>query len=134
MAQTKSPDDMMLETGTKTILIVEDEEMVRDIAVKALASFGYKTLIAEDGEKAVQLFANAYKSIDAVLLDIIMPKMSGTETFRQMLEIDPQVRVLIATGHITNQDQKKIFTKAKAYLEKPYQIMELKKAIESILK
>ena len=134
MAQTKSPDDMMLDTGTKTILIVEDEEMVRDIAVKALTSFGYKTLIAENGEKAVQLFANAYKSIDAVLPDIIIPKMSGTETFRQMLEIDPQVRVLIATGHITNQDQKKIFTKAKAYLEKPYQIMELKKAIESILK
>lgn len=119
---------------TKTILVIEDEDMVRDMAVKALKTFGYNTLDACDGEAGLDIFKKDHSSIDAVLLDIIMPKMSGTETFKQMLNIDPNVKVIVASGHVTNQDQKKIFAKACAYLDKPYQIMELKQALETILK
>lgn len=118
----------------KTILVIEDEDMVRDMAVKALQAFGYNTLDASDGEAGLNIFKKNHSSIDAVLLDIIMPKMSGTETFKQMLAIDPNVKVIVASGHVTNQDQKKIFAKASAYLEKPYQIMELKQTLSSLLK
>ncbi len=119
---------------TKTILVIEDEDMVRDMAVKALKAFGYNTLDACDGEAGLVLFKKNPLSIDAVLLDIIMPKMSGAETFKKMLNINPSLKVIVASGHVTNQDQKKIFSKACAYLEKPYQIMELKQTLESILK
>lgn len=131
--QTESKDEAA-EKRPKTILIIEDEDMVRDVAVKALKTFGYKTLDACDGEAGLAVFKKDYRSIDAVLLDIIMPKMSGTETFREMLKINPNVKVIVASGHVTNQDQQKIFAKACAYLEKPYQIMELKQTLESILK
>lgn len=119
--------------GSKTILVIEDEDMVRDMAVKALKSFGYNTLEAYDGEIGLGIYKKNYRLIDAVLLDIIMPKMSGTQTFKQMLKINPDVKVIIASGHVTNQDQKKMFAKACAYLDKPYQIMELKQALQSIL-
>ncbi|OGR20628.1 MAG: hypothetical protein A3J85_04120 [Desulfobacula sp. RIFOXYA12_FULL_46_16] len=118
----------------KTILIIEDEDMVRDMAVKALKAFGYNTLEACDGEEGLAVFKNNQSSIDAVLLDIIMPKRSGTETFKEMLKINPNVKVIVASGHVTNQDQQKIFAKACAYLEKPYQIMELKQKLGSIFK
>lgn len=117
----------------ETILVIDDEDGLRDIAVKALKSFGYSTLEACDGEIGLSVFKQYHHLIDVVLLDIIMPKMSGMETFKQMLEIDPHVKVIIASGHVVNQDQKKMFAKACAYLEKPYQIMELKKALQSIL-
>ena len=120
--------------GKEHILVIEDEDMVRDMAVKALKAFGYNTLDACDGEAGLSVFKKNHPSIDAVLLDVIMPKMSGTETFKHMLTIDPKVKVIVASGHVTNQDQKKIFAKACAYLEKPYQIMELKKTLELIFK
>ena len=134
ISDRKMLEDCPSEKGPKTVLIIEDEDMVRDMAVKALNTFGYNTLDACDGEAGLAVFKRDYLSIDAVLLDIIMPKMSGTETFRQMLAINPNVKVIVASGHVTNQDQQKIFAKACAYLEKPYQIMELKQALESIFK
>ncbi len=117
----------------ETILVIDDEDMVRDMAVKSLTSFGYSTLEAPDGKTGVAIYKKNQNRIGAVLLDIIMPGMSGVETFKQLLMIDPQVKVIIASGHITNQEQRKLFTKACAYLDKPYQIMELKRALHSIL-
>ncbi|MCP3872807.1 MAG: PAS domain S-box protein [Desulfobacteraceae bacterium] len=125
--------DNTIKAESKTILVIEDEDMVRDMAVKALKSFGYNSLEATDGKMGIGIYKKNHHSIDAVLLDIIMPKMSGTEAFKQMLEINPHVKVIIASGHITNQDQKKMFAKASAYLDKPYQIMELKQVLHAIL-
>ncbi|OGR15546.1 MAG: hypothetical protein A2277_18990 [Desulfobacterales bacterium RIFOXYA12_FULL_46_15] len=133
-AMKEKENDPMSPKRAKTILVIEDEDMVRDMAVKALKAFGYNTLDACDGEAGLSVFKKNHPSIDAVLLDVIMPKMSGTETFKHMLTIDPKVKVIVASGHVTNQDQKKIFAKACAYLEKPYQIMELKKTLELIFK
>lgn len=123
----------MSDSPVHTVLVIEDEDMVREMTVKTLTSFGYDTLTAENGKKAVEIFQTRHRDIDAVLLDVIMPEMSGTEAFRQMLEIDPEVKVVITSGHITNQDQRKMFSKAKAYLDKPFQILELKKIMAAIL-
>lgn len=133
-AVKEKENDPVSPKRAKTILVIEDEDMVRDMAVKALKAFGYNTLDACDGEAGLGIFKKNHPSIDAVLLDVIMPKMSGTETFKHMLTIDPNVKVIVASGHVTNQDQKKIFAKACAYLEKPYQIMELKQTLELIFK
>jgi len=126
LAQIHAPEQ-------KTILIIEDEPAIRTMAAKAIHSFGYQTLEAEDGEKGIELFETAHASIDAILLDIILPKMSGIQTFEKILHIDPDASIIITSGHITNQDQKSIFAKARGFLEKPYQIMELKKMIHLAL-
>lgn len=117
----------------KTVLVIDDEDMVRDMAVKALESFGYQTLKAENGQVGVQIYKEHQNQIDAVLLDIIMPKMSGVETFTRIKEINPDANVIITSGHITNTEQKKLFTKASAYLDKPYQIMDLKQILREVL-
>ncbi len=119
--------------GDKTVLVIDDEDMIRDMAVKTLESFGYNALEAADGKAGVAVYRKNHHFIDAVLLDIIMPKMSGVETFKQLLQINPNVKVIIASGHITNQEQKKLFARATAYLDKPYQIMELKQILHSII-
>ncbi|NOX33655.1 MAG: response regulator [Deltaproteobacteria bacterium] len=133
MSGFKTKKGKQAQKSPETILVVEDEDMVRDMAVNTLKSFGYNTIEACDGEAGLGIYKKNHRLIDAVLLDIIMPKMSGVETFKQMLKINPGVKVIITSGHITNQDQKKIFTKASGYLDKPYQIMELNQALRSIL-
>ena len=129
---TTNLEDQKPKSVSETILVIEDEDVVRDMAVKTLKSFGYNTLEASDGEIGLGIYKKNHHLIDAVLLDVIMPKMSGIQTFKQMLKINPHVKVIIASGHITNQDQKKMFAKACAYLDKPYQIIELKQALRSI--
>jgi len=118
----------------KTILVIEDEDMLREMVVNALKNYGYSALEACDGEIGIGIYKKNHHLIDAVLLDIIMPKISGIETFKQILAINPSAKIIIASGHVTNQDQRKMFAKAHAYLEKPYQIMELKEILQSILK
>ncbi len=117
----------------KTVLIIEDEDMVRDVASNALKTFGYTTMEAGDGEMGVNIYKQNHMYIDVVLLDIIIPKLSGTETFKQIRKINPGARIIVTSGHITNQDQQKMFAGAAAYLDKPYQIMQLKKVVESVL-
>ena len=117
----------------KNILIIEDEEMVRDVAINALKTFGYITMEACDGEMGINIYKKNHMYIDIVLLDIIMPKLSGTETFKQIRRINPDAKIIVTSGHITSQDQKKMFAGAAAYLDKPYQIMQLKKVVESVL-
>ncbi len=117
----------------RTILIIEDEEQVRAIAAKALKSFGYNILEAEDGETGVYIYQKSHQKIDAVLLDVILPGISGAQTFEQMLHINPNAQIIITSGHITNQDQEHLFSKAAGYLEKPYQIAVLKQALKTVL-
>ncbi|THB78820.1 MAG: PAS domain S-box protein [Desulfobacteraceae bacterium] len=119
--------------GQETILVIEDEKMVRNVAVKSLKLFGYRTLEAEDGEEGLQLFRDHRPSIDLVLLDLIMPRMSGTKVFKNILEIDPSMKVIIASGQISDQDQTDLLGRAHAHISKPYRIQELKKIVRQVL-
>lgn len=118
----------------KTVLIIEDEDTVRAMTAKALKTFGYNPIEASDGEKGVSIYQTNSHSIDAICLDIILPGISGTDTFKQILEINPKAKIIITSGHVTSQDQQKMFSHAAAYIEKPYQIMTLKETLSSVLK
>ena len=83
----------------KTILLVDDESMIRDIGRVVLESAGFAVIEAEDGEAALDLFRERWREIDLVLLDLTMPKMSGQDTFRGMAGIHPQVRILFSSGY-----------------------------------
>ena len=81
-----------------TVLLVDDEEMIRDLARTVLETNGFRVLEACDGEQAIDVFRTA-QTIDLVLLDLTMPRMSGQDTFRALVDLDPAARVLFSSGY-----------------------------------
>jgi PAS domain S-box-containing protein len=85
--------------GTETILIAEDHEGIREMASATLESLGYHVLLAHDGEEAIGIFSTHCDSIALVLLDVIMPRRSGPETYAAIAALKPGVPVVFATGY-----------------------------------
>ena len=84
--------------GTGTVLVVDDEEMVRNLATRMIEHAGFVALTANDGEDAVRLYREHQDAIVCVLLDLTMPKMNGEETLRELQRISPNVRVILSSG------------------------------------
>ena len=85
--------------GTGTVLVVDDEEIVRSLAKKMVEIAGFSVLTANDGEEAVRVYREHQNEIACVLLDLTMPKMGGEETFRAIRQISPGVRVILSSGY-----------------------------------
>jgi two-component system, cell cycle sensor histidine kinase and response regulator CckA len=85
-------------TGTETILVVDDEIMVRELAEIILAEAGYKPIPACSGTEAVSIYTERGKEIDLVILDMIMPEMDGAAVYHALKEINPNVKVVISSG------------------------------------
>jgi len=85
--------------GTETILLAEDEPMVRNIAVRILESAGYTVLVASDGREALRLFEENREAISAVLLDAVMPGLSGYKVYRRIKERCPETEVIFCSGY-----------------------------------
>ena len=90
-----------IEPGRGTVLVVDDEPLVRAFASEGLKGLGYQVLVAENGKQALQIYAKHHGKIDCVLLDLIMPELSGLETYRQLRTQDPRVCVVFASGYST---------------------------------
>lgn len=118
----------------KTILVIDDEEMIRDIAHDMLNHLGYDIILAADGESAIELFKKKNKSIDLVLVDLIMPKMNGMICLQKLKEINKNVPIVVASG-ISEVSKKRSAMEmgAQGYLEKPYSIKSLKEICLNIL-
>ncbi len=89
--------DMIM--GTETILLVEDDEVVRTMIVEILTSLGYSVLEAADGEEAMQTFKRYHGRIELLLTDVVMPKMNGAELARKVLKLRPDIKVLFMSGY-----------------------------------
>ena len=83
----------------KTILLVDDEEGVRDFTVRRLNVLGYDTITAADGEQGVRIFRERLNEIDLVILDFAMPRMNGVEAFEELIRIKPDVKVILCSGY-----------------------------------
>ncbi len=109
--------------GTGTILVVEDEEGVREVAERMLQDIGFETVGAEDGRHALDLMDEAGDRISAVLLDLSMPRMGGAETFRRLREMKPDLPILMMSGY-TEQVVAPQFTNSgpgiTGFLQKPF--------------
>jgi len=86
--------------GNETILLVEDEEMLRELARTLLETHGYKVIVASDGNEAVQRYEESRDSIDLVVSDIGLPRLSGDAVFRKLKATNPQVSIILASGYI----------------------------------
>ena len=120
-------------SGNETILIADDEPMIRRLAVLVLERSGYTVLEAEDGQQAVELYEREQHRIDMVLLDLTMPNLSGQEAFRLMLRINPGVKVMFASGYAAEQISAEEQELILGFVKKPYRPDELIQAIQEAL-
>lgn len=123
-----------LTRGHGHILIVDDEENVRQFTRKALTHLGYVVSECHDGSQAVEFFRQNHSKIDLVILDQIMPKLSGEEAFFMMKDIQADVRVLIASGYIQNGTVDQLLINGVlGFLPKPFRIGELAREVARCL-
>ena len=126
--------DKEMARGHETVLVIDDEEAIRQVARDILGSYGYRVLLAEDGEEGIAVFRSQSRQIDLVILDMVMPKRGGRETLLKLQEIDPGVRVLFSTGYSQNGKVNEILALGvKGFIQKPYQIRDLLAKVREIL-
>jgi DNA-binding NtrC family response regulator len=120
--------------GKETILLVDDEEMVRDLGNEILHKYGYHVISASDGEKALAIWGEKRREIALVILDLVMPNLGGAATLARMREMDPAVKVLICSGYRTKDDELKALQIADVPLIlKPFRPEELATQVRKAL-
>jgi len=120
--------------GTETILLVDDEAFVRDLGQRILSKAGYTVLTAANGIEALDLFTRKEKQIDLVILDLIMPEMGGEASLKELLKIDPGVKVLVASGYSADASMRgPLELGAKGFVGKPFRLKELLGQVRKVL-
>ena len=140
--------------GKKTILLVDDEEMVIEVGEKMLKTMGYDVLLARSGTEAIDIVSEACETQgpeteredmyvhrnnmssgpDLVILDIVMPGMGGGETYDRLREIDPRIKVLLASGYsIEDQAQEILGRGCNGFIQKPFNLRQLSLKIQEII-
>ncbi len=123
-----------LQGGTETILLVDDEEPIRNLGRQILETFGYKVLIAADGERALEIYREAEKEISMVILDLIMPGMGGGRCLKELLNLDPRARVAIASGYSPDGPSREVLLNgARGFVSKPYEVKHMLKEVRRVL-
>jgi two-component system cell cycle sensor histidine kinase/response regulator CckA len=120
--------------GTETILLVDDEKMVTDVSRELLESMGYRVHVAGSGQEAIAVYMEKRNNIDMVILDMIMPGISGGETFDRLRGINPDVNILLASGYSLNGEAKTIMDRGcNGFIQKPFQLEKLAEKIREML-
>jgi PAS domain S-box-containing protein len=119
--------------GRETILLADDEPLIRNLGRTILESYGYTVLLAEDGQQAVEIYGQKKNGIDLVILDMTMPRLSGRDALRQLLQINPEVRVLFASGYSCEQVVDTESAHVLGFVGKPYPPAELARSVRSAL-
>jgi len=132
MEEKKSENGMV--QGEGLVLVVDDEPIMRKIAINVLENSGYAVISAQGGEEAVAIFKEKHQQIKLVLLDLLMPFVCGKDAFFEMKQIDPQVKVLLVSGAKRDKRIDELLKAGvKGFVEKPYTFEYLsKKVFESI--
>jgi len=121
--------------GQETILLVDDEKIIVDVVGSMITGLGYQLMIARSGEEAVELFRADPGRIDLVIMDMVMPGMGGGKAIDLIKTINPQARVILASGYSLEGEAEKIIDRggAQLLLQKPFMIADLSKKIRQVL-
>lgn len=128
-----APPDPTTPTGFETILLVEDQDIVREVTQGMLEDLGYRVLVAESGYVALDLFVKNRPTINLVMTDLSMPGMPGEELLKRLRQIDPKVKVICASGHATDDFLLQNDLPSCSFLPKPYDMPRLAQAIRGVL-
>jgi CheY-like chemotaxis protein len=120
--------------GSETILVVDDEEFIRDLATRVLSDAGYTVMNAVNGTDALQQYRNHSDHISLVVLDLIMPEMDGKRCLAELLKINPEIKVVVASGYSANGHTKSALELgARGFVSKPFDLTEFLQTIRSVI-
>jgi CheY-like chemotaxis protein len=122
-----------IERPDATVLIIEDDKIMRRLCMRYLEREGIHALTADDGEEGVRLFDQHLESIDAVILDLVLPKLGGVDVYDRIRLMDPDARVLLISGSKNEQIEHLLAAGCRAFLQKPFSMDELAAAMQSVL-
>jgi PAS domain S-box-containing protein len=120
--------------GSGTVLLVDDEAMIRSTTVKMLAHLGFQTLTARDGQEALDIFRANPDAVTCVLLDLTMPRMNGEEAFHELRRIRPDLRVILSSGYNQQDVTQRFAGRGPAgFIQKPYTVAQLQQVLQEVL-
>jgi len=133
-SETAVFESEQIHKGDDTVLLVDDEEMIIDIGTELLRLMGYHVLTAENGTQALQLYKEKSDEIALVVLDMVMPDMTGGECFDKLRDLNPTVKVLLSSGYSIDGQAGKILDRGcNGFIQKPFKIEQFSKKIREIL-
>jgi nitrogen-specific signal transduction histidine kinase/CheY-like chemotaxis protein len=123
-----------IDRGTETILLVDDEKVVMEVNREMLESMGYRVYAVGSGQEAISIYMEKSNEIDLVILDMIMPGISGGETFDRLQEINPMIKVLLSSGYSLNGKARTIMERGcKGFIQKPFHLEKLSQKVREML-
>ncbi len=130
---TKNKNGYLPENG-KTILIIDDEELLIKICKMMLKRLGHKVLTAYSGSEGLKIFAANKNQIDLIISDMNMPEMDGQEVVYKLRKIDHRVKVLLSSGALLDSDEKEVINRGfNGFIKKPYNINTLSEKMAEVL-
>ena len=124
----------MVVKGTETVLLVDDEEAVLDVGRDLLEAMGYRVLSARDGREAIEVYKKNKEKIDIVILDMVMPDMSGGTVYDELKEINSDIKTLLSSGYSIDGHASEILRRGcNGFIQKPFSITELSMKIKEII-
>jgi len=126
------PEEIVM--GNETVLLVDDENMVIEGCREMLTKMGYNVSIARNGKDAIEIYKENQDKIDMVIIDMIMPELSGGETYDRLKEMNPDINVLLSSGHSINGQANEILERGcNGFIQKPFNINVLSMKLREIL-
>ena len=115
-------------------MLVDDEVMILDVGQRMLNKLGYNVLTAKDGVEALEIYRENRDNIDVIILDMVMPKLNGGDTFDQIKALNSEARVLLSSGYSINGQATEILNRGcDGFIQKPFNMQSLSQNIRMVL-
>jgi len=129
--QIRPPEAVIPVYGQGTIMVVDDEPVLRGVAARLLEKLGYKVIQAQDGENAVEIFREQGRTVNLVLMDMVMPGMNGLQAIEHLRAMNPKVPIILCTGY--GDSKGKVLPADVGYLSKPYTLELLSQKVAATI-
>jgi len=134
LENAKAREEVEVQGGTETILVVEDEELLLELVQSLLESKGYNVLTAKDGVVGIEMYQTHQKEIAVVLSDMGLPLLSGQDVIKRIREINPEAKVIMASGFVDPETKSEMYKAgAKRFIQKPYASDEVLRKIREVI-
>ncbi len=125
--------EIIMQSGT--VMLVDDDQLIRETAESLLQTLGFKTIVFADGQSAVSYFRDHHRSVDIVILDMVMPEFTGLDCFRELKRINPGAHVLISTGYSLEGKAAELRAEGVCgFIQKPYTLKQISAILDQCLK
>lgn len=132
--ECKLEDTTPLIGGNETILIIDDETDIQEVASEILSKYGYNIITANNGQKGIEIYASKMDKIDLIILDLVMPEMSGTDVLVEVMQMNPNAKVVVASGYSANGPIRDAISQgARRFIDKPYTLRQLVSCVRQVL-